>query len=313
MRVFVAGATGAIGRPVVRALAARGHEVIGMTRTPSKRGLIAADGARPVVADALDRAAVRRAIADAAPTHVVHLLTALPPVAMRPGDLRATNRLRIEGTRHLLDASRAAGVRRLVAESFLLVYGSGREGPIGEDEPFEDPGPSPLREAILALRDMERQIESAEAIEGVILRFGAIYGPGVPSTDASLRQLAARRFFLPRDADGRMPFVHIDDAVSAVVAALEHPAASGPYNVADDDPMPFRSFVATAAMLLGAPPPRTLPGWLVRLLAPVGGALTSTRLALSNERARRELGWEPRYRTPREGLLQTVAARRQAA
>lgn len=317
MRVFVAGATGTMGRPLVRALAARGHEVVGMTRTPSKRQLIAADGGQAVVADALDPRAVNDVIAAAAPTHVVHLLTALPPVAaMRPGDLRPTNRLRLEGTRHLLAASIRAGVRRIVAESFLAVYGSGREGLVDESDPLEDPGPPPLRETIAALRGLEQQVLSAARrgdIEGVVLRFGAIYGPGVPSTEAALRQLQSRRFFVPAGASGRMPFVHIDDVVSAMVAALERPVAHGAYNIADDDPMPFAAFAGTAAVLLGVPAPRTVPAWLVRMAAPLGGALTSLNLALSSERAHRELGWAPRYRTPHDGLLQTVAALRRAA
>ncbi len=317
MRVFVAGATGTMGRPLVRALAARGHDVIGMTRTPSKRALIAADGGQAVVADALDPRAVDDVVAAAAPTHVVHLLTALPPVAaMRPGDLRETNRLRIDGTRHLLAASIRAGVQRIVAESFLAVYGSGREGVIDEADALDDPGPPPLRETIAALRDLEHQVLSAAqrgAVEGVVLRFGAIYGPGVPSTEAALRQLQSRRFFVPGGGTGRMPFVHIDDVVSAMIAALENPAARGVYNIADDDPMSFAAFAGAAAALLGVPAPKTVPGWLVRMAAPLGGALTSLNLALSSERAQRELAWTPRYRTPHDGLLQTVAAWREAA
>lgn len=315
MRVFVAGATGTMGRPLVRALVARGHEVIGMTRTPSKRTLIMADGGRPVVADALDPRAVNDAVAAAAPTHVVHLLTALPPVApMWPRDLRPTNRLRIEGTRHLLAASIRAGVRRIVAESFLPVYGSGRDGRIDETEPLDDPGPLPRRETISALRDMEQQVLSASrsgAIEGVVLRFGAIYGPGVPSMEAALRQLRSRRFFVP--AGGRMPFVHIDDVVNAIVAALERPEAGGVYNIVDDDPMSLEAFARAAAVLLGVPPPRIVPGWLVRMAAPLGAAIVSLNLGLSADRARSELRWYPRYRTPHEGLQQTVASWRRAA
>src|SRR5262245_58200537 len=250
MKVFVAGATGALGQPLVRALVHRGHEVTGLTRSSSKRPLLESLGARAAVADALDADDLKRAVVAAAPTHVVHLLTALPPAGpMRASHLNTTNDLRVRGTANLLRAAIDAGVARIVAESFIGIYGRADfDRPRGEDEPLPPPAGGPFREADAAIRAMEDQLKrarDARAIETVALRFGGIYGPDVASMQATLGMLRARRLFLPRAAArGLMPFVHVDDAAAATIAALEHPSPSAVYNVVDDQPMSLPAFLA---------------------------------------------------------------------
>jgi len=310
MRVFVAGGTGTLGRPLVRLLVSKGHHVFVMTRAEARRPLIEALGAEAVVADALDADAVGRAVVAARPTHVVHLLTALPPngAPSRPADLEPTNRLRIDGTRHLVEAAVAAGATRIVAESFPMVYGVGDHGPEPMDE---DRQWLPVRSGqafgptIEALRSLETQIVAADRdgrIEGVVLRYGGVYGPDAPSTRFLLDQLRRRRLPLPRLPDALFSFVHAADAAEATLAALEGGRHGAVYNVVDNEPLSFAGFVRTAAAAIGAPRPFTVPLWLVRLAAPVAAELMSVRLPLSNARARAELGWTPRVSTVGEGF-----------
>ena len=317
MKIFVAGATGVLGQPLVRALVAGGHEVTGLTRTPGRRALIEGLGARAAVADALDADDLLRVVRAAAPTHVVHLLTALPPAGvMRPRDLRATNHLRILGTANLLRAARAAGSSRIVAESFLAVYGAADFGePRGEDEPLPTVGGGPMKDTIGALRSLEEQLLAARGtgLETVALRYGLLYGPDVPALAALGRLLRARKVFVPRGATGIASFVHVDDAVQATVAALEHPAPAPTYNVVDDQPMALADYLSLAAAAFAAPPPRTMPAWIFQLAAPVMAHAAFTRLPLSNAKARRELGWTPAHPTLAEGLPAVAAAMRVAA
>ncbi|HEX5000763.1 MAG TPA: NAD(P)-dependent oxidoreductase, partial [Terriglobia bacterium] len=229
MKVFIAGATGVLGRRLAQRLVAAGHEVTGLTRSPERGAVLTAIGARAAVADALDYEALNKAVQDARPTHVAHLLTALPPGgAIRPSGLVQTNRLRIDGTASLLRAAISVGARRLVAESFVAVYGAADfEAPRDEADPLPPAGNGPLRETVLALRSLEEQLRVARergAIETVALRFGLLYGKGVPSVEETLRQIRAGRIATPRGATGVASFVHVDDAVSAIVAALEHEA-----------------------------------------------------------------------------------------
>jgi nucleoside-diphosphate-sugar epimerase len=319
MKVFVAGATGALGRPVVRRLVAHGHDVVGLTRNPDKRALLASLGARPAVADALDAAVLAAAVRDASPEVVLHLLTALPPDGpLRPAHLKATNAVRTTGTANLVQAARAAGARRLVAESFVGIYGAARfDTPRDEDVALapEPPGGA-FREGLAAMRALEDQLRAAARdgrLETTSLRIGFFYGADVPSTRSLARMLARRRMFVPKGADGIGAFVHIEDAAAAVVAAAESPSVSAVYNVVDDEPMPLTTFFALAAQALGTPPPPTAPAWLVRLLAPVPAVGASIQLRLSNARARRELGWRPAFPTVREGLAEVAAALREAA
>jgi nucleoside-diphosphate-sugar epimerase len=314
MRVFVAGATGALGIPVLRQLAARGHDVVGMTRSNSKRALIEQFGARAVVADALDAPALAQAVREAAPTHVIHLLTALPKHGpLRAADIAATNQLRIDGTANLLQAAIAAGATRLVGESFIMVYGYGDLGarPLTEDElppvPDRDTG---LRASIEALRSLEQQLLRAndqQPIETVVLRYGMFYGAENVSTRYIVGELRKRRVPLVRGGRGLASLIHIDDAATATIAALERGRPGAIYNIADDEPVNFNAFVAAIAAAIGAPRPFALPAWLLRLVAPVLVDMLSARLPVSNARARRELEWQPRFPSYREGLRQLAS------
>ena len=313
MKVFIAGATGALGAPLVRELVARGHEVVGLTRWPEKRALIEQLGASPAVADALDAPALERALLAAKPTHVVHLLTALPKNGpMRPSDIATTNELRIHGTANLLRAAISAGAQRIVGESFTAIYGYHDRGdrPLGEDaapdQPERDPG---LRAVIEALRSLEDQLLEASRsgkIEAVVLRYGMSYGPENASTKYLLGLLRKRRLPLLRGAQGRASFIHVDDAASATIAALEHGQPGAIYNVVDDEPVGFSEYLAAAAQAIGARRPWALPAWLLRLAAPMAATMMESRLPLSNARAKRDLGWQPHYPSYREGLRQVA-------
>jgi nucleoside-diphosphate-sugar epimerase len=311
MNIFVAGATGTLGLPLVRALVAQGHHVVGMTRSPKKRGLLEGMGASAALADALDAEALEQAVRAAAPTHVVHLLTALPKNGpMRAADLVSTNELRIKGTANLLRAAIAAGAKRIVAESFVGVYGYGDLGaqPRGEDDlpPLREQDAG-LREVSEALRSLEQQLLSANAqqqIEAVVLRYGMLYGLESPATRSFLAMLQRRRLPLPRNTHGLASFVQLDDAVSATIAALERGRPGTIYNIVDDDPVGFADFLLAAAQTTGAPRPWMLPRWLMRLAAPMALKSMSTRLPVSNALARHELGWRPRFPSYRQGLAQ---------
>lgn len=314
LRIFVAGATGTLGRPLVRALASAGHDVVGLTRSASRAAIVEADGGRAAVADALDREGLAAAVREARPALVVHLLTALPPGGPRTArDLEATNRLRIEGTANVIAAAEAAGARRVVAESFCYVYGLGQRWRTGEplldeDAPFVDDdfarraGLQPLFDA---LRSLEAQMAAAQArgkVETVVLRFGQLYGAGVPSMEGLKAELKRRRLPLPKGGEGLAALVHVDDAVAATVAALERGPGGGVYNVVDDTPIGFASMIRLAAAIWGLPRPLRVPWWLVRMAAPTAAAGIAAWLPLSNARARAELGWRPRHASVGDGL-----------
>jgi len=298
MNVFVAGGSGAIGVPLVRALVAAGHQVTASTRSEANAAMLRKLGATPSIVDALDAAALRRAVAAAHPTHVVHQLTALPKGGPKSAkDLDATNRLRIEGTRNLVAAAIAAGAQRILAGSFALI--SGRK-----------PGlPPDVAEAAAAVDSMETQVLGASrsgAIEGIVLRYGLFYGPDAASMIEMIAM--AKRRMLPAIRNDRslLPWIHVDDAASATIAALERAHAGRTYEIVDDEPVSFSSMVYAVAQAAGAPKPIAVPFWLPRLVAPYTARMLSLRLPLSNEHARRELGWRPSYPTIREGLRQTL-------
>ena len=292
MRVFVAGGSGTIGVPLVRSLVRSGHAV-----TAATRSMIRALGATPVVVDALDADALAEAVRSASPTHVIHQLTALPKGGVRQAsELEPTNRLRDEGTRNLLHAAVAARAKRLIGGSFALLRSEAMPAAAG----------SPGEAAGEAVRSMESQIlEAARArsIEGIVLRYGLFYGAGAPST----RELVAlvRRRLLPaiRHDEGQLPFVHLDDAVSATVAALDRGRSGETYDIVDDRPTSLSDMVRTLAAATGAPPPFTVPAWLFQLFMPYLARLMATRLPLSNRKASVDLGWRPRYPTIRDGLV----------
>lgn len=313
MRVFVAGGTGALGRPLLRALATEDNEVFALTRRPEKRGLVEGLGAQLVLGDALDAPGLERVVGAVGPTHVVHLLTSLPPEGpLRPSDVKSTDRLRVEGTANLLQASIKAGAQRLVAESFMGVYGPGQsEEPFMEDDLPPVPRRTGLKKSIQALRTLEKTLGDARdagTIETVVLRYGLVYGPEVASTLALATRLRKRQVFVPKGANGVASFIHADDAARATVEALEAPAPSAVYNVVDDEPAPLVEYLTRSAELIGAPPPWTVPRLLLKVAAPILAEGFFSQLRLSNARLKNELGWSPRYPTLREGLPQVAAA-----
>jgi nucleoside-diphosphate-sugar epimerase len=312
MKVFVAGATGALGRLLVPQLVRGGHDVVGLTRTSSKQDLVSGLGARPAVADALDPDAVARAVAEAEPDVIVHQLTALSAsIDMRhiARDFAETNRLRTEGTDHLLAAGRAVGVRRFVAQSYAGWPFARTGGPVkDESDPLDPNPPEALRAMLDAIRHLEAAVTGAAWTEGVVLRYGGFYGPGTSfSTEPEGEHLALirkRRFPLVGNGAGVWSFIHIEDAASATVAAIEH-GERGIYNVVDDEPAHVSEWLPAAAGAVGAKPPRRLPLWLGRIAAGEAAAVMMTEVrGASNEKAKRELGWSPRYPSWRQGFAE---------
>jgi 2-alkyl-3-oxoalkanoate reductase len=317
MKVFVAGATGALGRALVPQLVARGHEVVGMTRSASKQDLVRSLGARPVVADALDPDAVAQAVASAEPEVIVHQLTALSgPMSMR--DARRpdrsvaatmTNRLRTEGTDHLLAAGRGVGARRFVAQSFGAIRSARTGGPVQtEADPIDPDSPAPPPTAQAALLYLERAVTTIQWGEGLALRYGGFYGPGTSISLAPDAQMAApirrRRFPIVGEGGGVWSLVHIEDAAAATAVAVER-GRPGIYNVVDDQPAPVREWLPVLASALDAKPPRRIPRWLGRLAAGETATVMMTEVkGASNEKVKRELGWQPRYPSWRQGFAQ---------
>jgi nucleoside-diphosphate-sugar epimerase len=312
MKVFIAGATGALGRQLVPQLVARGHDVTGMTRTESKRDLVRSLGARPVVADALDPDAVARAVAEAEPEVIVHQLTALSgSFDLRHFDrfFAVTNRLRTEGTDHLLAAGRAVGARRFVAQSYAGWPFARVDGMVkSESDPLDPDPPEAMRSTIDAIRHLEAAVTSIEWGEGVVLRYGGFYGPGTslsqdPDADMSAA-IRKRRFPVVGSGGGVLSFIHIEDAAAATVPAIEH-GKRGIYQVVDDDPAPAREWLPVLASELHAKPPRRFPRWLARLVAGEAAAVMMTEgRGASNAKAKRELGWAPRYASWRQGFAE---------
>jgi nucleoside-diphosphate-sugar epimerase len=299
MRVFVAGGSGTIGVPLVKALVRAGHQVTATTRSPEKQPMLRALGATPAVVDALDAEALAAVVRAAAPTHVIHQLTALPRAGIkRASELEPTNRLRDEGTRNLLNAAIAARATRVIGGSFALIAAA----PATADSPTGPAGD--------AVRSMESQITNAAragAIEGIVLRYGMFYGAGSPSTDELVKLVRRRRLPAIRHDRGQLPYIHLHDAVSATIAALDRGRAGETYDIVDDRAMSFSDMVRELAAAVGAPPPFTVPAWLPRLLMPYMAGLIAIRLPLSNAKAAAELGWRPQYPTIHEGLARMLA------
>lgn len=308
MKVFVAGATGAIGRPLLAQLIAAGHEVTGMTRREQRAEEMRAAGASAVVCDAFDAEGLRAALAAAEPEAVVHLLTALSPKFKPGSSLEPTNRVRIEGTRNLVAAARAAGARRLVAESVAFMYAPVGDWVKAEEAPLLEPPPGNFGPARRALASLEEQVLGAEDIEGLVLRYGWLYGPGTHygRGGSVAAQVRKRRSPLVGPGTGVFSFIHVDDAASATVAALER-GAPGAYNVVDDEPAPQREWLPVYAEALGAKPPRRVPVWLARLL--VGAGVADGAIGMrgaANAKAKRELGWQPSHPSWRQGFRSTL-------
>jgi nucleoside-diphosphate-sugar epimerase len=309
MKIFVAGATGALGRPLIKQLVERGHEVTGMTRSESKQDLLRELGARSVVADALDPDSVARAVAEAEPDVIVHQLTAIGAFNPRrmERDFAPTNRLRTEGTDHLLAAGRAVGVKRFVAQSFapwLYVRTGGMVK--SEDDPLDNEPPAQVRTTLDAIKYLERAVTSADWTEGIALRYGGFYGPwtsiAVNPDGEQVTMIRKRRFPIVGSGAGIWSLVHIEDAASATAAALER-GEPGVYNVVDDEPAPVSEFLPELAKGIGAKPPRHVPRWLGRLVGGESAVIMMTEIrGASNAKAKRVLGWELRYPSWRLGF-----------
>jgi nucleoside-diphosphate-sugar epimerase len=314
MRVFVAGATGALGSRLLPLLISAGHSVVGLTRTAGKVDSIRRVGAEAAVADALNRAATVEAIARAQPEVIVHEMTSLGAAS----DLRrfdrsfaATNRLRTDGLQNLLAGARQAGTRRVVAQSFCGWPYARTGGPVkSEDDPLDPDPPGELRRTLDAIRYLENTVTTSSEIDGIVLRYGAFYGPDTGLLAAPMiDQLRRRRAPLIGDASAWWSLLHIDDAAAATAFAIER-AAPGIYNIADDDPAPVREWLGALASVLGAKPPRRIPRWLARIAAGahIVAIMTEAR-AGSNEKAKRELAWQPARPSWRQGFAEALAQR----
>ena len=306
MKVFLAGATGALGRRLIPQLTANGHTVVGTTTSEAKMSTVWDLGAKPLVVDILDRDAVLAAVEAAEPDAIVHQATALAGADFRrfEASFELTDRLRTEGTDNLL----ATGVERFVAQSFAGWPYARIGGRVKtEDDPLDPEPAKQLRRTLEAIRHLESAVTASD---GIVLRYGGFYGPGT-SVEAGGEQIEAirkRRFPLMGDARGVWSFIHIDDAAAATVAALEH-AQPGIYNIVDDDPAPVAEWLPYLAQVAGAKPPRHLPLWLGRA---VGGehmvVLMDESRGASNEKAKRELGWKPAHASWRGGFTEALAA-----
>jgi 2-alkyl-3-oxoalkanoate reductase len=313
MRVFVAGAGGAIGRRLVPALVGAGHSVVGMSRSAKGAEAIRAGGGEPVIADALDQAAVTEAVRGAGPEIVVHELTAIPArLNLRKFDreFELTNRLRREGTDHLVAAVRAAGARRLVAQSFAG-WPYAREGGAvkSEEDPLDPNPPAGFRETLDAIRYLEATVLAAPGLEGVALRYGPLYGPGTSIGEGGsiVEDVRRRRVPVVGDGGGVWSFLQIDDAAGATLGAIERGSA-GVYNVVDDDPAAVFEWLPALADAIGAKPPRRVPAWLARVaIGEHGVAMMTTIRGASNAKAKRELDWQPIWPSWREGFRRALS------
>ncbi len=305
MRVFLAGATGVIGRRLTPLLIAEGHEVTAMSRSAQRAEALRAMGAEPAVADALDAGAVDAALLAAQPEAVIHQLTALPrridPRKMER-DFELNDRLRSEGTRILVQAAQAAGARRILAQSIAFAYAPGPPGSVhGEQDPLLSEAPGSFARSLNAIAELERTVLGAE---GVVLRYGYFYGAGsaISRTGSMAEDVARRRMPIVGGGGGVWSFIHVDDAARATVAALER-AAPGAYNVVDDEPAPVAAWLPALAAALGARRPLRIPAFVARFAAGSYGVSVMTEAqGASNERIKRELDWTPDYPSWREGF-----------
>jgi nucleoside-diphosphate-sugar epimerase len=308
MKVFVAGATGAIGKQLVPRLVGAGHEVHGMTRSESRQTMLRELGAVPVVADALDPDEVAEAVGRASPEVIVHQLTAAGAINLRnfDRDFAPTNRLRTEGTDHLISAGQAVGVRRFVAQGVggYAAYMRTGEPVKSEEDPLDTTPAREMRETQAAIRHLERAVLGADWTEGIVLRYGALYGPGTSMTPGGreFEMIRKRKFPMIGDGGGVWSFIHVADAAEATVAAVEH-GSRGAYNVVDDDPAPVAEWLPGLTQTLGAKRPMRVPRFMGRLFAGEAGVVMMTEVrGASNAKAKRELGWSPAHPSWREGF-----------
>ena len=307
MKIFLAGATGAMGRQLVPRLVAAGHDVVGMTRRESNQPALYELGATPVLADALDPEHVAAAVARAEPQVIIHQLTAISRLNPRTfdRDFALTNRLRTEGTDHLLSAGRAVGVERFIAQSYTSWPYARTGGPVKDEDAPLDPKPArEMRESMAAIRHLEEAVVGAEWTTGIVLRYGGFYGPGTSMAPGGeqFEMLRKRRLPIVGDGGGVWSFVHIADAAEATVAAVER-GERGVYNIVDDPPAPVSEWVPALAKQLGAPKPWRVPRPLARLAAGEAGVVMMTEIrGASNAKAKGELAWMPRHPSWRQGF-----------
>jgi 2-alkyl-3-oxoalkanoate reductase len=314
MRVFVAGATGAVGSRLIRLLGSSGHSVVGLTRTPAKAEVIEQAAAEATVADALNRAALVAAVTRAKPDVIVHEMTSISAA----NDLRrfdrsfaATNRLRTQGLDNLLAAAKQAGTTRMIAQSFCGWPFARVGGPVkSEDDPLDPDPPREMRRTLAAIRYLENTLTASPGIAGLVLRYGAFYGRGTGLFDGSLiGRLRRRAVPLIGDGNGWWSFLHIDDAAAATAIAIER-GAPGIYNVVDDEPAPVREWLPALAAIFGAKPPRHIPKWFARIAAGEHIVMLMTEArAGSNAKAKRDLGWQPQHASWRRGFPEVLSPR----
>jgi nucleoside-diphosphate-sugar epimerase len=299
MRVLVAGATSVPGLPLVRELNARGHDVVGLTRQSARTPQIEQAGAKPVVADVFDTGQIDAVVADIEPEVVISLLTTLPKWGpKRPKDFEPAKKLWMTGAANLVSAAQHAGVRRVVAESMVFAYGYPTTGPAMMDETDPYPGPPPKGgdDMMAALRGMEQTVLTSgehSDTEGIVLRYGVFYGPGVPHDELFVR--LAKWWALPAmTGNGMVPWIHIDDVATATADAIDNGRGGQMYNIVDDRPQSFGGYVRELSARLHRPRPVPIPHQLVGLVAPYPAtAFGRTWLPLSNAKAKAELGWTP--------------------
>ncbi len=312
MRIFVAGATGAIGRRLVPLLVSAGHSVVGLTRTPAKAAIIHGMGAEAAVADGLDARAIQATVAAARPDVIVHEMTDLKGADLRNFDraFAASNRLRTEGTDHLMAAAKAAGVKRLVAQSFCGWPYARIGSPVkSEADPLDSDPPKELRRTLAAIRHLESTVTRSFEVEGIVLRYGTFYGEDTGLLDRPfVEQVRRRRAPLIGDGNGWWSFVHIDDAAQATAIAIERGKAGNIYNIVDDDPARVREWLPALARMLGAKPPFNIPTWIPRFLGAEHLVTMMTQgRAGSNAKAKLELEWHPAHPSWRRGFAEVVA------
>lgn len=310
MRVFVAGATGAVGRPLVRRLVESGHTVTGMTRDEGRAEELRRLGADAAVCDVFDPSSLEEAVSGSRPEVVIHQLTALPKdmkISRWSDPYPATNRVRTEGTRNLLAAARRAGAGRFVAQSIAFLYDPEGDQVKDEDAAVMSNPPKPFDSAIAADLDGERQVTGAADLEGLVLRFGFFYGPETYyAPDGTMARMARKRQLpIVGDGTGMASFIHVEDAAGATIAASER-GPSGVYNVVDDEPAENREWIPVFCEAIGAPKPRRVPTWLARLVAGPFAVEMSRLRGASNAKAKRELGWAPRIPSWRQGFREAL-------
>lgn len=303
MRVFLAGGSGAVGKRLIPQLIARGHQVTATTRMPVKVDLLRALGADPVVMHGLDSTEVGEAVARAEPEVIIHQMTALAKgMNVKHFDrwFAVTNELRTRGTEHLLAAANAAGIKRFIAQSYVSWIAPRREGELNTEEDPLDPSPPVERsETLNAIRFLERAVLDAP-LKGIVLRYGNLYGPG--ASNALVEMVKRRRMPVVGNGAAVWSWLHVDDAASAAVAALENDHR-GVYNVVDDDPAPLAVWLPYMADMVGAKRPHHVPVWLAKLsIGDVGIVMTTNMRGSSNAKARRELGWQPKWTSWRDGF-----------